>query len=106
MQMDMFTIAHSRVVLIGKGADPLSVQASFLGELMAVLLIILLLTIALAMRAGVWGRRRWSAVDSETEDDTGLIDNCARTLTLVLMSLIGLFALGVASGNVLGTGAP
>ena len=70
---------------------------------MAVLLIVLLITLGLALRAGVWGQR-WSASDSETLDDTGLIDTCARTFTLVLMSLIGLFALGITYGNVLGAG--
>jgi hypothetical protein len=39
-------------------------------------------------------------------EDTGLIDTCARTFTLVLMSLIGLLALGVTYGNVLGAGPP
>jgi hypothetical protein len=71
---------------------------------MAVLLIVLLVTVGLAVRAGVWGRR-WSASETETLDETGLIDTCARTFTLVLMSLIGLFALGVTYGNVLGAGA-
>lgn len=71
---------------------------------MAVLLIVLLITLGLALRAGMWGRR-WSPSDSETLDDTGLIDTCARTFALVLMSLIGLFALGVTYGNVLGAGA-
>lgn len=70
---------------------------------MAILLIVLLITLGLAMRAGVLGRR-WSAADSETVDDTGLIDNCARSFTLVLMSLFGLLALGIAYGNVLGSG--
>ena len=70
---------------------------------MAVLLIVLLITVGLALRAGVWSRR-WSASDSETLDDTGLIDTCARTFTLVLMSLIGLFALGITYGNVLSSG--
>ena len=72
---------------------------------MAVLLIVLFITVALATRAGVWGRR-WSSIDAETVDDTELIDMCARTFTLVLMSLIGLFALGVTYGNVLGASTP
>jgi hypothetical protein len=72
---------------------------------MAILLIILLVTVALGVRDGLWGSR-WSAADSESSEDTGLIDTCARTFALVLMSLIGLFALGVTYGNVLGTGAP
>jgi hypothetical protein len=70
---------------------------------MAVLLIILLVTIALAIRAGVWGG---SLSPAGSTDETGLVDTCARTFTLVLMSLIGLFALGVTYGNVLGAGPP
>ena len=72
---------------------------------MAVLLIVLMITLALAARAGLWGRR-WSVADTESADDTGFIDTCARTFTLVLMSLIGLFALGVTYGNVLSAGHP
>ena len=71
---------------------------------MAVLLIVLFITIALAIRAGVWKGRLSPAGDSV--DETGLVDTCARTFALVLMSLIGLFALGVTYGNVLGAGAP
>jgi hypothetical protein len=97
----MFTIASLRVVVSGKDADPLSVQALVLGILMAILLIILFVTIALAARVGVRGLRL-SPLDSESVDDTGLVDTVARTLTLVLMSLIGLYALGVTYGNVLG----
>lgn len=70
---------------------------------MAILLTVLLITLGLATRAGVWGRR-WSAADSETDDDTGLVDTCARSFALVLMSLIGLLALGINYGNVLGAG--
>jgi hypothetical protein len=101
----MFTIASLRVVMVGEDADPLSVLALFLGVSMAILLVILVVTIALAARAGVWGRR-WSPSESEPIDDTGLVDTCARTFTLVLMSLIGLYALGVTYGNVLGAGNP
>ena len=72
---------------------------------MAVLLIVLLITLALGARAGVWGRR-WSVAESESADDSGFVDTCARTLTLVLMSLIGLLALGITYGNVLGAGRP
>ena len=71
---------------------------------MAVLLIILFVTVALAIRAGAWRGRLIPTGD--TVDETGLVDTCARTFTLVLMSLIGLFALGVTYGNVLGAGAP
>ena len=70
---------------------------------MAILLIVLLVTIGLATRAGVLGRS-WSATDSENIDDTGLIDTCARSFMLVLMSLAGLLALGITYGNVLGSG--
>jgi hypothetical protein len=93
-----------RVVVSGKDADPLSVQALEFGGSMAVLLIILFITIVLAIRAGVWNSSLSPAGD--TVDETGLVDTCARTFTLVLMSLIGLFALGVTYGNVLGAGAP
>jgi hypothetical protein len=71
---------------------------------MAAFLIILLITVALAIRAGVWKGRLSPA--GETVDETGLVDTCARTFALVLMSLIGLLALGVTYGNVLGAGAP
>ena len=71
---------------------------------MAVLLIILFVTVALAIRAGVW-KGRFSPA-GETVDETGLVDTCARSFTLVLISLIGLFALGMTYGNVLGAGAP
>ncbi|HVD46760.1 MAG TPA: hypothetical protein VNG70_05710 [Candidatus Limnocylindria bacterium] len=72
---------------------------------MAVLLIILCITFGLAIRAGVW-RGNLSPASSEATDETGLVDTCARTFTLVLMSLLGLFALGVTYGNVLGAGPP
>jgi hypothetical protein len=71
---------------------------------MGILLIVLLLTLGLATRAGVLGRR-WSPAASEVVDDTGLIDTCARTFTLVLLSLTGLLALGITYGNVLGAGS-
>lgn len=72
---------------------------------MAVLFIILAATIALSIRAGLYGGR-WKIADSEGEDGAGhewLIDSCARTFILVLLSLLGLLALGVMYGNVLGT---
>lgn len=65
---------------------------------MAVLLVILLITLGLSVRAGLCGRR-WNIAASE---DSWLIDTCARTLVIVLLSLLGLFALGVMYGNVLG----
>ncbi len=72
---------------------------------MAILLIILLVTLALAAKAGVGGGLCRPA-GSQPIDDVGLIETCTRTLALVLMSLIGLFALGITYGNVLGSGAP
>ena len=71
---------------------------------MAILIIILAVTIGLSVRAGLLGRR-WNVADSEGEDsspDTWLIDTCARTFILVLLSLLGLLALGLMYGNVLG----
>jgi len=68
---------------------------------MAVLLIILLATIGLSVRAGLYGRR-WKIADSNTREDSWLMDACARTFVLVLLSLLGLLALGLMYGNVLG----
>jgi hypothetical protein len=67
---------------------------------MAVLMIVLVLVIGLAVRAGVYGRR-WNVVDSETQD--AFVETCARAFVLVLLSLIGLLALGMMYGNVLGS---
>lgn len=80
-------------------ADPLGVHALVLK--MAVLLIILLATVGLSARAGLYGRR-WNIADSETSEDSWLMDACARSFILVLLSLLGLLALGVMYGNVLG----
>jgi hypothetical protein len=71
---------------------------------MAIFWIILAATIGLSIRAGLY-RRGWNPADSESKADGGedwLIDNCARTFILVLLSLIGLLALGLLYGNVLG----
>jgi hypothetical protein len=70
---------------------------------MVVLLVILLVTIGLAVRAGLY-RSRFTVTDSEQNagEDSWLIDACARSFVLVLLSLMGLFALGVLYGNVLG----
>ena len=100
--------------IIGAAADPLSIRAAFCLAIaaslcervlfsMAALLIILLATIGLAVRAVTY-RRQWSVVNSEHPDnDTGFVDTCARTFVLVLLSLLGLMALGVMYGNVLGS---
>ena len=79
-----------------------SVAAPF--RLMAILLVILMITLGLAFRAATVGRRV-SLAGSEGGDDTGLVDAYARTSLLVLLSLLGLFALGLAYGNVLGASA-
>ena len=69
---------------------------------MAALLIVLFVTVGLAVRAVTY-TRQWSPAESESAGETGLVDTCARTFVLVLMSLIGLMALGVMYGNVLGS---
>ncbi len=68
---------------------------------MAVLLIILGVTIGLAIRAGLYGRR-WNVADSDTSQESWLVDTYARTFVLVLLSLLGLLTLGLMYGNVLG----
>lgn len=73
---------------------------------MAVFLIILLVTVGLTVRA-VTSTPHWIPAESdsahESANEPGLIDTCTRTFILVLMSLIGLLALGVMYGNVLGS---
>ena len=71
---------------------------------MQILLIILAVTLGLAWRAGV-PQRCWKPADVERSDESGLIDACTRASVLVLMSLLGLLALGVSYGNVLGAGS-
>jgi len=68
---------------------------------MTILLAILALTLALAWRARVL-QRWWNPAETDVRDENGLVDACTRASLLVLMSLIGLFALGVMYGNVLG----
>ena len=85
--------------LDGADADPLGVRSAIF---MGVLLIILVVTIGLSVRAGLYGRR-WGIADSDAEgDESSLMDACARTFVLVLLSLLGLLGLGVLYGNVLG----
>jgi hypothetical protein len=86
----------------GEDAAPLSVQATFETQ-MTVLLAILGTTLALAWRARVV-QRCWNPAQGEHRDESGLVDACARASLLVLMSLLGLLALGVMYGNVLGAG--
>jgi len=73
---------------------------------MAALLIILIVTIGLAVRASAYGQKL-SPADTQPSHEAGLattlIDTCARTFILVLLSLLGLLALGVMYGNVLGS---
>lgn len=78
-----------------------SASALSLRGVMTALLIILLATIGLSVRAGLYGRR-WTVIGSETRDDFAPADMYARTFILVLLSLLGLLALGVTYGNVLG----
>jgi hypothetical protein len=68
----------------------------------APLLIILLVTMGLAVRAGAYARQL-NPVESESRHETGFLDTCARTFILVLLSLIGLLVLGMMYGNVLGS---
>jgi uncharacterized membrane protein len=100
----MFTFAVRRVVWMAWTLTR-SVSTPSMGFwTMTVLLIILLATIGLSVRAGVYGRR-WNIADSDSSDDSWLIDTCTRTFVLVLLSLLGLLALGLMYGNVLGAHA-
>lgn len=73
---------------------------------MTALLVILMATIGLSLRAGLYAHaRRWNVSGvskGEAGDETGLVETCARAFVLVLISLVGLMALGVMYGNVLG----
>ena len=116
----MSTLGQPRVVLDGAAADPLSTRAVFFPPVepfgasaiavtragrvlysMAALLVILVATIGLAVRAATY-RSQWTAADSEA-NEVGLVDTCARAFVLVLLSLLGLLALGIMYGNVLGS---
>lgn len=67
---------------------------------------VLLTSVALAVWAITY-RRQWSVVNSEhPANDTGFVDTCTRTFVLVLLSLLGLMALGITYGNVLGSANP
>ena len=68
---------------------------------MPILLAILTITLGLAWRARVV-QRCWNPVETQPRDEDGMLDACTRASVLVLMALIGLFALGVTYGNVLG----
>lgn len=70
---------------------------------MGILLVIMLATVGLAIRAAAVSRA--GVAGSEYSDDTGIVDTYARTSLLVLLCLLGLLALGLMYGNVLGAGA-
>ena len=61
---------------------------------MAILPIIMVLTLGVAWRAHM-----------ARNDDSEMMDACARALVLVFVSVVGLLALGVTYGNVLGAPA-
>ncbi len=69
---------------------------------MAALFIVLVATVGLALRAGIHSLI-WSVADSDRAERMALMDSCARTFILVLLSLVGLLALGMMYGNVLGS---
>jgi hypothetical protein len=69
---------------------------------MAALLIVLFVTVGLTVRAVTY-TQPWSPAESEFANETGLVETCTRTFVLVLMSLLGLLALGLTYGNVLGS---
>ncbi|OLB87155.1 MAG: hypothetical protein E6I81_02245 [Chloroflexi bacterium] len=95
----MFTFAPRRVVWMAwTPTRSVSTPSTYV---MAVLFIILLATIGLSVRAGLYGRR-WNVADSDSTEESWLMDACARAFILVLLSLLGLLALGVMYGNVLG----
>jgi hypothetical protein len=82
-------------------SDPLrSPAANFMGTLFIVVIVML----GLALRAASVSRRAGVA-GSEADDEVGAVDAFARTSLLVLLSLLGLLALGLAYGNVLRAGA-
>src|ERR671923_195248 len=101
----MFTFGVPRVVWVAWTLTRSASTPSPRGTAMAVLLIILVLTIGLSVRAVLTGRR-WNVADSDSTQDTWLVDTCARSLIVVLLSLLGLLALGVMYGSVLGATHP
>jgi hypothetical protein len=71
---------------------------------MEFLLIIVFITLGLAVRTRAV-TRSLSPVAEEVADESGLMDATTRTSLLVLLCLIGLLALGLMYGNVLGAGS-
>ena len=71
---------------------------------MGVLLIIMFATLGLGLRANAASRRARVA-GAEGSEEAAVIDTYARTSLLVLLCLLGLLALGLTYGNVLGASA-
>jgi hypothetical protein len=71
---------------------------------MGTLLVILIVTLGLALRAASVSRRVRLA-SSEADNVVDAIDAYARTSLLVLLCLLGLLALGLMYGNVLRAGS-
>jgi hypothetical protein len=71
---------------------------------MGTLFVILIVTLGLALRAASVSRRV-SVAGSKADDVVGAIDAYARMSLLVLLCLVGLLALGLTYGNVLGAQA-
>ena len=67
------------------------------------MLIILLATVGVTLSAVAYRRQLRVANSDHADRDTGFVDTCARALVLVLLSLLGLMALGMMYGNVLGS---
>jgi hypothetical protein len=105
MRPGMFTFVSPRVVWLAWTLTRSVSTPSRACYLMAILLIILLLTIGLSVRAVLYNGR-WNVADSDSTEESWLVDNCARSFTVVLLSLLGLLALGVMYGNVLGAVNP
>jgi len=78
-------------------------EASPPKDSMGTLLVILIVTLGLALRAASVSRRV-SLARSEADDVVRAIDSYARASLLVLLYLLGLLALGLMYGNVLSAG--
>lgn len=72
---------------------------------MGALLIILFATLGLGLRANAARRRARVAGSEGSQEIAAIIDSYARTSFLVLVCLVGLLALGLTYGNVLGSSA-
>jgi hypothetical protein len=72
---------------------------------MGVLLIIMFASLGLGLRANAASRHARVSGSEGSEEIAAMIDSYARTSLLVLLCLLGLLALGLSYGNVLGAGA-